>query len=357
VKKKIRTSLPMTSLFLLMILATTYGCTEKSKVKTISSNDWFRNGVDRFYLATAPSPLKLPESASVRVGQDILVGVGCFGEPKDPASKVMVESPSCPQNKAKIALNERIRLQDFPMAEDPERPKAGQCVLLLGPSELVKKLKSSPEKFLAPPLSTAAVSAAIATNACGLSLALGSSYFLEKTALKGQISGERESVNFARKMLNYFGENNLAPSVYTNEHPVYALKANENLQGKTPAELAKMEKLLVGQAVLPCSQFSKSVWELLGVANSNDVRKVFFNAMAEADRRTALRVRQGAYFAEFARAVQQGQLRVAAGIYNPIFAYEFNRNVDAKASQGWGGFGAQKFFDEIRKINLELSEI
>lgn len=342
---------------LLIMAASTQACTEKSKVKAISSNDLFRTGVDRFYLATVPSSLKVPESANVSVGQDILVGVGCFGEPKDPASLTMIDSPACRQKKAKIPLNERIRFQDFPMAEDPARPKAGQCVLLLGPTELVNMLKNSPEKFLTPPLSTAAISAAIATNACGLSFALGSSYFLQKTALKMQISSARESVDFARKMLNYFGENNLAPSVYTHEHPVYALKANESLQGKTPAELAEIEKMLVGQAVLPCSQFSKSVWEMLGIANKNDIRKVFFYAMAEADRRTALRVRQGTYFAEFARAVQRGQLRVAAGIYNPIFAYEFNRNVDAKASQGWGGFGVQKFFDEIRKINKELSDI
>lgn len=330
------------------------GCTQFSKVKTIRSDDWFRQGVDRFYLATVPSNIPLPENSSVKVGQDILVGLGCFGEPKDPSTPVTVSSSECQSKKARIPMNERLRLQDFPMAPNPTQPKPGECVLLLGPSEVVKTLQSKPEVFTQGALSTTAISMAIATNACGLSLALGSSYYLQKSALVGQITDDKSSVNFARKMLNYFGENNLVTALYSNEHPVYAIKSNESLQGKTPEEIAKMDKLVVGQAVLPCSQFSKSIWELLGIANKNDVRKVFFNAMAEADRLTAQRVRQGAYFSEFAGAVQKGQLRVAAGIYNPIFAYEFNRNVDAKASQGWGGFGVQKFFDEIRQINKEL---
>lgn len=333
------------------------GCTQKSKVKTISSDDWFRQGVDRFYLATIPTGLKLPDSRSVNVGQDILVGVGCFGEPKDPATPVEIDALSCAGKKAKIPLNERIRLQDFPMAANPAKPTPGQCVLLLGPSELVQTLQTKPEKLLDSGVNTAAISAAIATNACGLSMALGSSFFVQRAAISGTIVSEKDSISFARRMLMYFGENNLVPGLYSNEHPVYALKATESLQGKTPAELAKLEKLVVGQAVLPCNEFSKSIWDVLGIANNKDVRKVFFKAMAEADRRAAQRVRQGAYFAEFAEALQKGNLRAAAGIYNPIFAFEFNRNVDAKASQGWGGFGNQKFFDEIRAINQELTAL
>lgn len=166
-------------------------------------------------------------------------------------------------------------------------------------------------------------------------------FFVQKTALSGQLTTEKETVTYARKMLNYFGANNLIPSFYSNEHPVYALKPNEQLQAKSPADISKADKMLVGQSVLPCSEFSKSIWDVLGFANKNDVRKVFFKAMAEADRRASLRVRQGAIFGEFAQALQQGQLRSAAAIYNPIFAYEFNRNVEAKAAQGWGGFGVQ----------------
>jgi hypothetical protein len=342
------------SIFLSVTVFAVFGCTQKSKVKTISSDDWFRNGVDRLYLATVPSGVTLKESQSVAVGQDVLVGVGCFGEPKDPASLVQVSAPSCSGKKAKIPLNERIRLDDFPMADDSRNPKAGQCVLLLGPSDLIKTIQSNPESLAEGAVATAAMTTAIATNACGLSLALGNAFYLQKTLLNRQSATERGGVEFAKKMLNYFGENNLVPALYANEHPVYAIKSQENLQGKSPEDLAKMDKLQVGQAVLPCSQFNKSIWEMLGLASKSDVRKVFFNAMAEADRRAALRVRQGAYFVEFASAIQRGQMRVAAGIYNPIFAYEFNRNIDAKASQGWGGFGVQKFFDEIRTINKEL---
>jgi hypothetical protein len=340
-----------------MAVAAVSGCTRSSGVKSIRSDDWFRSGVDRFYLATIPADIRSAENPRVNVGQEILVGVGCFGEPREAASLVSVPSSSCAAKKAKIPMNERIRLQDFPMAEDPARPKAGQCVLLLGPEELVNVARTQPDRLNTAAVSTSAVSAAIATNACGLSLALGTAFFVQKSVLSGAIAGDKEGVTFARKMLNYFGENNLVPSFYSNEHPVYALKANERLQGKTAAEIENTDKILVGQAVLPCSEYNKSVWDILGTANKNDVRKVFFAAMAEADRRAALRVRQGTFFTEFANALQRGQMRSASAIYNPIFAYEFNRNVDARASQGWGGFGAQKFFDEIRKINSELSAL
>jgi hypothetical protein len=329
-------------------------CTQKSKVKTISSDDWFRNGVDRFYLATLPTQQMYPENSGISVGQDMLVGIGCFAEPKDPATRVAIPSPSCPSRKATIPLNERIRWQDFPMAKDPQRPQAGECVLLLGPEELVQKIQTSAHKFIEEPLSTVTMSNAIATNACGLSLSVGTAFFVQKAVLSKSVTTERDSIRFAQRMLNYFGENNLAPSMYSNQYPIYAVKAQENLQGKDPRQLTRNSKVLIGQSVLPCGVFKKSIWDEIGFVNRNNARKIFFHAMAEADRRAALRVRQGRYFSEFAKAVQQGQLRIAAGIYNPIFAFEFNRNVASKASQGWGGISVQNFFDEIRKINREL---
>lgn len=332
-------------------------CMMKSSVKTISSNDWFRNGVDRFYLATVPSKVRYPNAQTVKVGQDALVGLGCFGESKKYDEIVSVEDKACQSSSRKIPLNERTRLKDFPLAADPRNPNAGECVLLLGPSEVVESLKSEPERFLHGMLDTAAINAATATNACGLSLALGHSYFLKKTSLDQQLTSAADAVGFARKLLMYLGGNNVVPAMYNGTHPVYALKANESLQGKSPEQLAAMEKMLVGQAVLPCGEYEKSVWELLGLTQTKEVRKIFFRSLAEADRRTAQRVRQSQFFPEFASALHRGDLRTAAGIYNPIFAFEFNRNVNATAAQGWGGFGTQKFFDEIRTISEELSAL
>lgn len=332
-------------------------CMMKSSVKTISSNDWFRNGVDRFYLATVPSSVRYPKAQTVRVGQDALIGLGCFGESKNQNETVTVQGKSCAGETYDIALNERIRLDDFPLAADPQNPNAGECVVLLGSTEVVETLRTEPEKFLHGMLDTAAISAATATNACGLSLAVGHSFFLKKVSLDQQMTSAADAVGFARRLLMYLGANNLVPAVYNGTHPVYALKANDSLQGKSPEELASLDKLLVGQAVLPCGEYEKSIWELLGIAQSRDARKVLFRALAEADRRTAQRVRQSEFFPEFADALHRGDLRAAAGIYNPIFAFEFNRNVNESASQGWGGFGTQKFFDEIRTINRELSEL
>jgi hypothetical protein len=283
--------------------------------------------------------------------------VGCFGESKNPEEKISIEETGCATKKAQVPLNERIRLQDFRMAAKPDAPQAGECVLLLGPSELVRRLQSQPQEFVSGAVSTAAFSAATATNACGMSLALGQAFYLQKTMVTGRVASDKDSLLFARKLLNYFGENNLVPAMYANDHPVYALKPNAQLQGKSPTQIAESDKLQVGQSVLPCREFKTSVWDMLGVASTHDVRKVFFKAMAEADRRAAVRVRQSAFFPEFAEALQRGDVRAAAGIYNPIFAFEFNRNVEAQASQGWGGFGAQKFFDEIRMINKELSAL
>lgn len=343
-----------------LLLATFFlvsACIDKSKLRSISSNDWFRNGVDRFYLATLPTSVMHQGSSSVRVGQDVLVGLGCFGESKDPAALVTVSEQSCSTQKGKLPLNERVRYQDFAIAQDPLSPKAGECVVLLGPAELIKRVQGNPSDFVSGPFATAALSAATATNACGMSLALGQSFYLQKAVITGAIQNEKDAILFARKLLAYFGENNLVPALYANEHPVYALKSNESLQGKTPAQIGEMEKIVVGQSVLPCSEFNKSIWDVIGLAHRNDLRKILFGALAEADRRASIRVRQSQFFAEFASALQRGDLRTAAGIYNPIFAYEFNRNVEASASQGWGGFGVQRFFDEIREINKDLSAL
>lgn len=339
------------------VTVATTSCMMKSSVKTISSNDWFRNGVDRFYLATVPSRVLYPRTQTVRVGQDALIGLGCFGESKKQDEMATVKDTSCSAQSRQIPLNERTRLDDFPLAADPQNPRAGECVLLLGAAEVVESLKTEPEKFLHGMLDTAAINAATATNACGLSLALGHSFFLKKASLDQQLTSAADAVGFARRLLMYLGANNIVPAIYNGTHPVYALKANNSLQGKTPEELAAMDKLLVGQAVLPCGEYEKSIWELLGLAQSNDARKVLFRALAEADRRAAQRVRQSVFFPEFADALHRGDLRAAAGIYNPIFAFEFNRNVNASASQGWGGFGAQKFFDEVRAISRELSAL
>ena len=332
-------------------------CLLKSSIKTISSDDWFRNGVDRFYLATVPSSLLYPKAQTVRVGQDTLIGLGCFGESKKHDESVTIQDKGCAEKARELPLNERMRLDDFPLASDPQKPNAGECVVLLGSTEVVESLKTEPQKFLHGMLDTAAINAATATNACGLSLALGHSFFLKKASLDQQLTSATDAVGFARRLLMYLGSNNLVPAIYNGTHPVYALKSNASLQGKTPEELASLDKLLVGQAVLPCGEYEKSIWELLGLAQTNNARKVLFRALAEADRRAAQRVRQSEFFPEFADALHRGDLRTAAGIYNPIFAFEFNRNVDASASQGWGGFGVQKFFDEIRTINSELSAL
>jgi hypothetical protein len=329
----------------------------KSSIKTISSDDWFRNGVDRFYLATVPSQVRYPKAKTVKVGQDALIGLGCFGESKKHDDLVTLQDKSCAGNERQTPLNERIRLEDFPLAPDPQKPNPGECVVLLGPTEVVESLKTEPEKFLHGMLDTAAINAATATNACGLSLAIGHSFFLKKASLDQQLTSAADAVGFARRLLMYLGANNLVPAVYNGTHPVYALKANASLQGKTPEELASMDKLLVGQAVLPCGEYEKSIWDLIGLAQTKDVRKVLFRSLADADRRAAQRVRQSEFFPEFADALHRGDLRTAAGIYNPIFAFEFNRNVNGTASQGWGGFGVQKFFDEIRSINSELSAL
>ena len=149
------------------------GCRlSKSKVKALQSKDWNRNGVDRFYLAVGTTSAALEGSKDLTAGQDMIFGVGCFGESKDPRALSWVKDTSCPGGKAQIALNERTMMAEFPMAADPQKPKAGECVLLMGDNSLLQNLNKNPHEFAAGPSGDVVRNAIVSTGACGLTLGL-----------------------------------------------------------------------------------------------------------------------------------------------------------------------------------------
>ena len=77
---------------------TATGCKvfEKSKVRSLESDDWMRDGVDRFYLAVAPQGIPMEGAKTgAQVGQEVLFGIGCFGEPKERNALVDVPPDPC----------------------------------------------------------------------------------------------------------------------------------------------------------------------------------------------------------------------------------------------------------------------
>ena len=71
-----------------------YGCgsdtDSTSNTNALSSSDWFKDGVDRFYIAHLESDDLIDERYDATYGDRFFFGVGCYGEPEDPNSDVYV---------------------------------------------------------------------------------------------------------------------------------------------------------------------------------------------------------------------------------------------------------------------------
>ena len=96
--------------------------TQHSKTKALSSNDWFKDGVDRFYLAYMDTETRISSGHPEKYGHQFFFGVGCYGESPDP--KALLSVPVAPGSRItkQIPLNERTMLHEFPVVFDQSSP-------------------------------------------------------------------------------------------------------------------------------------------------------------------------------------------------------------------------------------------
>ena len=99
----------------------------------MSSSDWFKDGVDRFYLAHLDSKTKIDDAYNYTYGDRFFIGVGCYGEPEDQHSLVKVKASAFSSDEITIPLSQRTMLHQFPIT-DSDTPKKGECKIILGSS-------------------------------------------------------------------------------------------------------------------------------------------------------------------------------------------------------------------------------
>lgn len=345
------------------------GCKwQKSKVNALESDDWMRNGMDRFYFVTVQTSEPL-EGSQKTVGSDMLYGVGCFGESKDRAALVDAPVSMCAAQTQKIPLNKRTMLHQFKMASDPRKPGKGECAMLLGDANLARTVQTSPREFavgasgnivnsMYKSLGWCALTAGtmafgfgpltnMLKNGGGVAARVGvaaTTAQTTQTAMQSATVVQKLLKTFAgAKALVFRGGAAAAGGAVTAGGAAFAAKG-------TVAVVAAR----VGISLLPCGDVGFKIADVVSDGQRNKNRGVFYKSIAEADRLARRAIAASPESQAFMNAMNQGDIREAAAIYNPQFARVFNETVLGTFENGWGGFGKQKFFDMVRELQGEL---
>lgn len=395
-----------------LLLATSTGCKflGMSKVKALESDDWFRDGVDRFYLAVAPQDLAMPGSVTdAKVGQELLFGIGCYGEPKQRDAVVPVAPDACGQGPDRLPLNERYLVNHFPLAADSTKPKKGECVVLMGDDQMLAHLQLFPKDFQTGLGAEALQTFFWSAGTCAVSLALlkqpiraavGNAISNAGARATGLARGAKQNVagsyqSFARRftqlprsLIGLKAGTSTSPGLqlaalralasHKATVPIVAARAFPAVGTATAtmtsklvawstsgaAKLGPIASLLlpttgVGGKVFAgfsCFGTAASLWNLVADGQRNKNRAAFFRGLGQADTLTQEQLRADPAGDVFRTLVGQGSLREAAAIYNPLFARQFNKNVIGAFEQGWEMFGnrPQAFFDTVRDIQVEI---
>ena len=93
---------------------------DSSDPKALTSKDWFKEGVDRFYIARS--------SASSGSVQNIK-GIGCYGENPDPETLVEIPVEKKSSSRKIVRLNQREWDFQFPLVTS-RQPSPGECEVL-----------------------------------------------------------------------------------------------------------------------------------------------------------------------------------------------------------------------------------
>ena len=316
----------------------------KARFKTIEDESWFKDGVDRFYLAYADQG-NFIDSSPQRLGWEILMGVGCYGEPKNRDTLVdestsseestenqqkPLESQSPLSQMGAKRLIDRELITDFPLAKDPSKPKKGECVVLLGSeSEQAQFIKSMDEDTVkAMMMKLGGASAAcwgLATSGLMLAFLAGAT---------ATTSGGAAAVIAAA-----------APSAIT--------------------------FLTIGSATTSawyCGTGVHSTFESLANYQKDENKKLFFKTFARAEELAKAKMKStptsnaDISHLDFYIALEKegktkrdpAKLRHAVAVLNPFIVRAFNQDIVEKMEQGW--FKETKFFDAIKSIKTEVLE-
>ena len=298
-------------IYFLFTIQVTVSCgsqNEDSSIDALSSNDWFKDGVDRFYLAHLETQTKLDSDYDYTTGDHYTFGVGCYGEPSNPKELVEVAVSENASEKIKIPLNERTLLYQFPTVEAGKKPEKGQCEILYGSHYIAKtpdigELETGGEGLRASYAHTALSCTALAAQI----FTLATTTVLTKGAATGPVAAA----------FKYFGVTGAAWLCY--------YKAT-NLPSETADfQRAENKKLLADSYILN--------------------KKITQETMAE----------DGIWNTYKSFVDQKVRQQLALAMYSRSFVKTFNTKLNATFENGWGS--GTKFFDAMKEVKGVMSPL
>ena len=288
----------------------------------MSSNDWFKDGVDRFYLAHTSNSKRILEEHPETYGDRYFIGIGCYGEPQNPKEKILVPKSKGSKEKVEMALDERTMVYQFNIV-DSKKPKKGECKILLGDTVSPQQISNGKHlKNKNTSHGTTATAAAQKVGAASLSC-----FTFAASAIKfggAVVGGTLVTVKSA---------GTAAPVVI----PLLAVE----VASLTSSGLFCV--LWVGWAQDSVRDFKIS-----------ENHKLFAEAMDKAGKLTIEAMeKEGSLdrYNELVLSQDPKNIAVASALWNKHFVNQFNKKVDERFENGWGK--ETKFFDAVEKLQTE----
>jgi hypothetical protein len=292
---------------------------QDSSAKALSSNDWFKDGVDRFYLAHLASGSFIDSQYDVRYGEQFLLGIGCYGEPKDPEALTDVPVSKSGSIMTTKKLNERVYLHEFPVVDNKDKPKKGECRVLLGEAVEPRQITNGQE--------------------------LG-----EGGDMRGLLMGYMGSgLSCSMFVLA------TAQLVTTAIAGGYATAQTAGAAGPLVIPPLLLHTAAVGSSAYFCGVRTGHAIRGFSRYQVKENHKVLASAMDEASRLTNIKINESGFAPTYQKLVETlnpEKRAIAAGVWNKYFVRSFNKEVNGQFENGWGK--ETKFFDAVSQIQTDL---
>lgn len=358
---------------LLFVSLCVFSCKQSaSKQKSLESDDYFKDGKDRFYFAHLSTQEKLEGNDEI-LGHDMLFGVGCVGEDHNQGAIIDVPESSCSSKTKKMSLNARTMMHQFKIAKDPSKLQKGECLILMGNAQLPKAISENPKNFAHGANAEVMRAAAFSLGACGLTvgtmlyagplgsaLAKGSGaaavHTSSSTLLSASAKVSKEvalGADYAGTLVNALQGAKVVSLTAASSAASATQKGALWVAGMSATQAGVASR--IGISALPCSSTFFKITDVFANSQSNKNRKIYFDALTQADQIARKTIAKNAgRQQQFSAAESAGNIREAMAIYNPYFAASFNSKIRGKFENGWGS--GRKFFDMVKELQNEIAQ-
>lgn len=292
---------------------------QDSDTKALEGNDWFKSGVDRFYLAYMASDERISEDEPELQGQQYFFGIGCYNEPIDPETVVSVQKASDSTDTVSVKLNGRTMLHQFPLDyETTGRPAPGRCKILLGDEQQAQQVSNAKK------LSTK-------TDYVGLSL----SYLGAGVSCLGTVAA---GAKFAAALAG----------------GTYVTAQTAGTAGAVALPVVLTEGVAFIGVLHLCTWKSHETHKLFQKSGFQRNQSIFVDSLSAAalvvNRDIRLDRDLNTRYQNLSRDGEK--LQVAAALWNTRFVRVFNSQINERFENGW--HQGTRFFDAVSQVQTSL---